>query len=93
MSKKGFPHARSRGHLIIKTAKQGKKQFLAKTVFNLFNILKTTREQKLRQTNPFVVEFTSASDEEKYCCLEHKFKYLVIHQVKVKNHQTKGMAD
>lgn len=79
---------------MIKTAKQGKKkQLLANIVFNLFNILKTTREQKLRQTSPFVVEFTSASDEEKYCCLEHKFKYLVIHQIKVKTHQTTGIVD
>lgn len=85
---------------MIKTAKQGeKKQLLANIVFNLFNlfnlfnILKTTREQKLRQTNPFVVEFASASDEEKYCCLEHKLKYLVIHQIKVKTHQTTGIVD
>ena len=62
-------------------------------VFNLFNILNTTQEQKLGQTSPFIMEFTSASDKEKYCCLEHKFKYLVIHQVKVKTHQTTGIAD
>ena len=52
MSKKGFPHTRNRGHLIIKTAKQGKKTIFSKDCIQSFQYLKDNSRTEVASNKP-----------------------------------------